>query len=177
MERSKDKDEDRRREGGMEKKKGKKKRRDRRKKRRGGGRKGGSGDMKNHVYTYRVTYADGSVKETQDPYSTAVIVNGHRSVVIDPNETIPEHFKVVQGAQATWRVSDPTKAIIQEMNVRDFTISKTSGVTSNQKGKYLGVIQSGTKNSAGASTGLDHLQKLGVNYVQIMPAAAFASVE
>ena len=136
-----------------------------------------SGDMKNHVYTYRVTYADGSVKETQDPYSTAVIVNGHRSVVIEPNETIPEHFKVVQGAQATWRVSDPTKAIIQEMNVRDFTISKTSGVASNQKGKYLGVIQSGTKNSAGASTGLDYLKKLGVNYVQIMPAADFASVD
>lgn len=136
-----------------------------------------AGDMKNHVYTYHVTYTDGTVKETQDPYSTVVIVNGQKSVVVDPADTAPAGFVAAQGAAATWRVSDPSKAIIQEMNIRDFTINSRSGVSAVNAGKYLGVIQAGTKNSSGAATGLDYLKQLGVNYVQIMPEADFASVD
>lgn len=83
-----------------------------------------AGDMKNHVYTYRVTYTDGTVKETQDPYSTVVIVNGQKSVVVDPADTAPTGFVAAQGAAATWRVSDPSKAIIQEMNIRDFRLTQ-----------------------------------------------------
>lgn len=137
------------------------------------------GDMKNHVYTYRVTYTDGTTKETQDPYSTAVIVNGQKSVVVDPADTIPAGFSAAQGAAATWRVSDPTKAVIQELNVRDFTIdTATSGVSATNAGKFLGVVQSGTTDpNTGGATGIDYLKKLGVNYVQIMPSADFASVD
>ncbi|MDR0299126.1 MAG: type I pullulanase [Streptococcaceae bacterium] len=136
-----------------------------------------SGDQKNTVYAYKVTYQDGTSVLVEDPYTVATILNGTRSVVVNPADTIPAGFSVKQGAEATWRVSSPTDAIIQEMNIRDFTISASSGVDKAIRGKYLGVIQTGTKNAAGNPTGLDYLKKLGINYVEVMPTADFANDE
>ena len=38
-----------------------------------------------------------------------------------------------------------TDATIAEMNIRDFSINPNSGISADKQGKYLGVVESGTK--------------------------------
>ena len=49
-----------------------------------------------------------------------------------------------------------------------------SGVDPEKRGKFLGMVQSGTK-FQGRATGLDHLRDLGITHVQIMPIFDFKS--
>ena len=60
------------------------------------------------------------------------------------------------------------------MHVRDLSIQPESGIK--QKGKYLGVIEKGTKGPEGVKTGLDHMKDLGVTHVQLLPIFDYASV-
>ena len=130
------------------------------------------GDLKNLVYTYRVTYADGRSLETQDPYAQAVIVNGTRSVVLDPGDVPNPDL-----SKPTWRQEQATDLVVSEIHVRDFSISGTSGVSAANRGKYLGLIERGSKNAAGLKTGFDYLLESGCNAVQLMPVYDFGSVD
>ena len=152
------------------------------------------GDQNGMVYAYELTFANGTVSgysgstygtlytspainTTNDPYSIATTQGGDRSVVVSP-ESIKSNLVLAQGDSATWRVASPTQAIVDEMHIRDFTISPTSGVSDGNRGKYLGVIQSGTTDpNTGTATGLDHLKNVGFNYVQIMPTSQYSSVD
>ncbi|MDO4893777.1 MAG: alpha-amylase family glycosyl hydrolase, partial [Eubacteriales bacterium] len=133
------------------------------------------GDYKDVYYTYTVS-AKGQTKETQDVYSKATGVNGNRSMVVDLDSTDPEGWSsdkhvVFNGAQ---------EAVVWEVHVRDFSISSTSGVSEDNKGKYLAFTEGGTTLSgkAGAkSTAIDYLVESGINCVQIMPAYDFGSVD
>ena len=70
-----------------------------------------------------------------------------------------------------------TDATIAEMNIRDFSINPNSGISADKQGKYLGVVESGTKTANGATSGLDYLKQLGVSHVQIMPMYDYGSVD
>ena len=59
--------------------------------------------------------------------------------------------------------------MIAETHIRDLTKNENSGVDADKRGKYLGMIQNGTTNSAGKSTGVDYLKELGITHVQIQP--------
>lgn len=157
-----------------------------------------SGDDAGTVYQYQLTFADGTVSDyyqvsgqpaygtytassvtntTQDPYATAVVQGGMRSVVESPASMTPSGFSVKQGSTATWRVSSPTQAVIDELHIREFTESASSGVSAANRGKYLGVIQANTTDpNTGTATGLNYLQNEGFNYVQLMPLAQFNAV-
>ncbi|GAB2024267.1 type I pullulanase [Lactovum odontotermitis] len=126
------------------------------------------------VYTYRVTYEDGHWAETQDPYSIAVIVNGRRSVVVQIGEAdFGENLE-----KADWRLRTPTEAMIEEIHVRDFSISATSGVSEKWRGKFLGLIEDDTVNEHGDKTCFSHLRSFwGFNTIQLMPVFDFASVD
>lgn len=152
------------------------------------------GDQNGMVYAYELTFANGTVSDysgstygtlstspvintTNDPYSIATTQGGYRSVVVSP-ASIKSNLVLAQGESATWRVASPTQAIVDELHIRDFTISSTSGVSAGNRGKYLGVIQSGTTNpNTGTATGLDYLKNMGFNYVQIMPTSQYSSVD
>ncbi len=120
------------------------------------------------AYTYKVHFADGAVNNSPDPYAKAAVRNGMRSVVFGGNMAKP----VDRMASFEKR---PTDATIAEMNIRDFSIHESSGVSEKKRGKYLGVIQSDTKNGS-KPTGLDYLKSLGITHVQIMPMYDFGSV-
>ncbi|MDR2977458.1 MAG: type I pullulanase [Streptococcaceae bacterium] len=121
------------------------------------------------VYTYRVTYSDGSMVDTQDPYSIATIVNGRRSVVAEiPKENL---------GKCSWRLQSPTDAVIEEIHVRDFSISDTSGVSEQWRGKYLGLVEEDTSNLYRDVSGFDYLISIGINAVQLMPVFDFSSVD
>ncbi len=128
-----------------------------------------TGDAKaGTAYTYKVHFADGTVNNSPDPYAKAAVRNGMRSVVFGKDTGKP----VPRMASFDKR---PTDATIAEMNIRDFSIHESSGVDVAKRGKYLGVIESGTKKD-GKTTGFDYLKSLGITHVQIMPMYDFGSV-
>ena len=124
------------------------------------------------AYTYRLTFADGMVNNSADPYATAAVVNGGRSVVLPTSATT-----VTGSTTRMASFGNASDASIAEMNIRDFSIAKNSGISASKKGKYLGVVQSGTTTTKGAVSGLDYLKKLGVSHVQIMPMYDYGSTD
>ena len=129
-----------------------------------------TGDQNGVYYTYSVTVG-GVTQEAVDPYAKAVGVNGNRGMVINLDATNPE------GWEEDGHVTVPTNtdAVIYELHVRDTTIDESSGVTN--KGKYLGLVEKGTKTADGIATGLDHMLDLGITHVQIMPMYDYATVD
>lgn len=126
------------------------------------------GDHKNLVYTYRLTFANGLVNTACDPYCRAVIANGGRSVVLDPEDVRIDDFHRLP------RFSSLLDAVIYELHIRDLSISPDSGIT--HKGKFLGVVEAGTKFGE-FPTGLDYLKSLGITHLQILPMFDYTSVD
>ena len=134
-------------------------------------------DYKNKYYTYLVT-VNGTTSETQDVYSKAVGVNGNRSMVVDLDSTDPEGWESDEHVL----FDSAAEAVVWEVHVRDFSISDNSGVSEENKGKYLAFAEGGTTlnsdTSADAvSTGIDYLVEQGINCVQLMPIYDFQSVD
>ncbi len=133
------------------------------------------GDYKNMYYTYKVTVGDDTY-EVVDPYAKAVGVNGNRGMIVDLADTDPEGW----ADDSFSRVSDPADAIVWEVSVRDFSADASSGVTEENRGKFLAFTESDTKLDGaedGVSTCVSYLKELGVNYVQINPFYDFASID
>ena len=130
-------------------------------------------------YTYTVENKT-ATNEVVDPYAKSCGVNGRIGMIVD-FDVINEELEwdsvtrpVVQG------LDQNVDASIYEMHVRDMTIDSTSGVSSEKRGKFLGLTEEGTtytKNGVTVSTGLDHLKELGVSHVQILPFYDYNSVD
>lgn len=129
------------------------------------------GDFKGAFYVFHVKINGQWSNEVPDPYAKAVGVNGKRAIVVDLKETNPVGWeKDISPAFA-----NPTDAILYELHVRDASIAANSGIKN--KGKYLGLTETGTKNPEGLSTGLDHIKELGVTHVHLLPVFDFYSVD
>ncbi len=130
-----------------------------------------TGDLNSTYYTYYVTIGD--VKnEACDPYARTTGVNGKRAMVIDLASTNPEGWENDKNPNAGKTFND---AVIYELHVRDLSVDESSGITN--KGKYLAFTETGTKNSKGISTGIDHIKNLGVTHVHLLPVYDFGSVD
>ena len=123
------------------------------------------GDLKDYAYDYLVQFANGKSNETYDPYATACVQGGFRSVVLSPEEI---GNNVTAGKVVD--KDDPTNEVIGEIDVRDFTNDPSSGVAANIRGTYVGAAQStNTTDSKGNPTGINYLTHQGINTVQIQP--------
>ena len=133
-----------------------------------------TGDYKNVYYTYLLTI-DGSTTETQDPYATAVGANGERSMVVDLDSTDPEGWEDDEHVL----FDSAAEASVWEVHVRDFSISESSGVSDEYKGKYLAFAEGNTTvNGEGdIATCVDYLVEQGVNCVQLLPIADFSGID
>lgn len=155
-----------------------------------------TGDYKNVYYTYLVT-AKGATNETQDVYSKAVGVNGNRSMVVDLDSTDPDGWSTDKHVLH----DEQSDAAVWEVHVRDFSIADNSGVSAENKGKYLAFTEGGTKLNGGTtiddggatiegktptistsgtgdiSTCVDYLVEQGINTVQLLPVYDFQSVD
>ena len=136
-----------------------------------------SGDYKNKYYTYLVT-VNGTTKETQDVYSQAVGVNGNRTMLVDLDSTDPSGWSDDKHVL----FNSASEAAVWEVHVRDFSVSKNSGVSEDNKGKYLAFAEGGTTlnsdtSSSAVSTGIDYLVEQGINCVQLMPVYDYGSVK
>ena len=130
-----------------------------------------SGDLNGTYYTYSVTTKDGT-NEACDPYARTTGVNGQRAMVIDLDSTDPAGWENDTDPHAGANITD---AVIYELHVRDLSVDESSGITN--KGKYLGLIETGTTNAAGVATGLDHIKDLGITHLHLLPVYDYGSVD
>lgn len=129
------------------------------------------GDLDGIYYTFSVTDGNGK-REAADPYARAVGVNGKRSMIIDLDSTDPEGWDEDKGVFYDKNITD---AVLYELHVRDLSMDESSGIKN--KGKFIGVTESGTKTPGGISTGLDHIKELGITHIHFLPSFDFGSVD
>lgn len=115
------------------------------------------GDLAGRFYTF-----DAGHGETPGLFAKAVGVNGRRGAVIDMRNTDPDGWNMDR-PDGEVNVSD---LIIYEMHHRDFSIDPSSGLE--HKGKYLALTE---------PKAIEHLKRLGVNAVHILPSFDFASID
>ncbi len=129
------------------------------------------GDLNGTYYTYTADF--GSMEnEACDPYANAVGVNGDRAMVIDLDSTDPEGWDEDTNPNSDLNYTD---ASIYELHIRDLSSDDSSGISNT--GKYLGLTETGTTNSTGQSTGLDHIIDLGITHIQLNPVYDYATVD
>ena len=114
------------------------------------------GDQIGKAYMFNVE-VNGTKTLAIDPYAKSVTVNGERGVVVNPQRTDSKEISD----------KDAKNPIIYELHVRDLSIQENSGIKN--KGKFLGVVEEGTKTPSGQITGLDYIKSLGVTHVQFIP--------
>lgn len=129
------------------------------------------GDLKGKLYTFQATIDDTLLDEVPDPYVKTVGVNGKRGMIANLAETNPEGWDQDQRPP----LAQPTDVIIYELHTRDVSMHPNSGISN--KGKFLGLTETGTKSPTGAATGLDHIKELGVTHVHILPAYDYSSID
>lgn len=129
------------------------------------------GDLNGVYYTYSVVI-DGVEREACDPYARTTGVNGERAMVIDLDGTDPEGWENDVDPHAGNKIND---AVIYELHVRDLSVGADSGIEN--KGKFLGLTETGTKTASGIATGLDHIKELGVTHLHLLPIYDFGSVD
>lgn len=129
----------------------------------------------NHYYDFTVAFGNAIAEHVNDPYAKAVGINGDRGMLIDLSETNPEHWDEDMNPNAGLQDSD---VILYELHVRDLSSNDASGIV--QKGKYLGVIEEGTRVTDGSiemCTGLDHIKELGVTHIHFLPFYDYGSID
>ena len=130
-----------------------------------------TGDLNGIYYTF-LAELEGITNEACDPYAKTTGVNGSRAMVIDMASTNPKGWEKDADPHAGEAFTD---AVIYELHIRDLSMDASSGIAS--KGKFLGLIESGTVNSHGIPTGLDHMKALGITHLQLQPVYDYGSVD
>lgn len=132
------------------------------------------GDLQGLFYSYELTIA-GETHEVVDLYAKAVGLDGNRGAIIDLQATDP------LGWDSDQHVSQKaiTDAFIWEMHVADFSSDPNSGISAENRGKYLAFTEKRTtlRNEGQIPTGVAHLRSLGVNYVHLLPVFDFDNDE
>ena len=129
-----------------------------------------NGDLDGKEYQFKVNGND-----VRDPYGKMVpksdytggdkaIATNNKNIVMNMRDTDLEG-----GWAPRPELKNREDAVIYEVHVRDFTIDKSSGVSDANRGRYLGMVETGTTNAKGQKTGIDHLKDLGITHVQLMP--------
>lgn len=131
-----------------------------------------SANLHGYYYTYSVKNGS-TTNEVVDPYAKGVGINGLRGLVVDFSLTNPDGFEYNDRPD---NMTSYTDAIIYELHVRDLTTHSTWNGTEANRGKYLGLVESGTTYE-GVTTGFDHLVELGVTHVQLLPFFDFGVVD
>lgn len=135
-----------------------------------------NGDYASKYYTFSVTN-NNVTEEVTDPYSYSTGANGLRSMVVDFEATNPLYWEFSTRPDTIQTFTD---YIIWELHVRDLTSHSSWEGTEKNRGKFLGLAETGTTYSSGGTTvttGLDHIEELGVNAVHLLPIFDFGYID
>jgi len=106
-----------------------------------------------------------------DPWTKAVGTNSNYGLIVNPEKVFPPSWsrdeKVV--------LNDPVDAVIYELHVKDFSISKESGIRN--RGQYSAFTERHSINKEGMLTGISHLKELGITHVHLLPVYDFATAD
>jgi pullulanase len=135
-----------------------------------------NGDLAGKYYLYQVAWPGLSGGQptsvlVNDPYAHGCSANSGRTLIYDPVKTNPEGWEQDHFVS----LSNNVDAVLYEVHVRDFSINTNSGTAAVNRGKYLGMVEPGTRNPAGAKSGIDHLKELGITHVHLLPVNEYAS--
>jgi len=127
------------------------------------------GDLDNYLYHYIVTNNE-IAYVTNDPYAKGSLANGKDNVVIDFNKTkIDLHLEDLPILRKN------SDAIVYELDIRDFTVDKSTNIV--HKGKYLGLCEENRKTKNNNPAGLDYLKLINITHVQILPMYDFKTID
>ncbi|MCC6724658.1 MAG: type I pullulanase, partial [Saprospiraceae bacterium] len=129
------------------------------------------GDLIGKYYNFQAQVDSFFLAGSVDPYAKAVGTNGELAQVVDLAKTNPAGWETDQRPP----LASFADIILYELQLRDISIHPNSGIKN--KGKYLGLAETGTKTAEGLASGLDHIKELGVTHVHIMPAFDFRSLD
>lgn len=129
------------------------------------------GNLEGQYYTYTVVRGETCI-ETADPYAAASGVNGERSMVLNPESVNPPGWERDENPNKDLK---PGEIILCEAHIRDISVDSDSGICN--KGRFLGLAETGTRTGAGDKTGLDYLKELGITHLHLLPVFDFASVD
>ncbi len=135
-----------------------------------------AGNQDGKFYQYEITHQNVStsaptVYRVNDPYARGCSPNSGRTLIYDPTRTAPDGW----GADRFVSLKHNVDAVLYEVHVRDFSIHRNSGTSAGRRGKYLGLVQKGTRTPAGDLGGLDHLKELGITHVHLLPTFDYAN--
>ena len=131
------------------------------------------------IYAYRVYCSESTEKWNQfdpekvltDPYARSIVSpeNYSRQAAIDPGDNCGQAMKGVVTPPDTydWEGEEPlnipySESIIYELHVKGFTKHESSGVRSEKRGTYAGLIEK-----------IPYLKQLGITAVELMPVYQF----
>ncbi|WP_018108250.1 alpha-amylase family glycosyl hydrolase [Bacteroides propionicifaciens] len=127
-------------------------------------------DLMGLYYTFNIKVNDLWQGDTPGITAKAVGINGKRAAIIDWSKTNPEGWN----QDRPHAPKDVSANIIYELHLRDFTINKSSGISTLNKGKYRGLYEVDTYyDNPTIQTGINHLKELGVTHVKLMPVFDF----
>ena len=118
-------------------------------------------DLKGKYYVFSV-YNQEQPDITPGLFAKAVGVNGKRGAIVDLKDTDPEGW----ADDVRPALKNPCDLVIYEMHHRDFSMDLSSGIKN--KGKFLALTE---------PAAIDHLRRLGVNAIHILPSFDFASID
>lgn len=130
--------------------------------------------FENQYYDYEVRFGKNIVTAC-DPYAKAVGVNGNRAMFLDLSVTNPDGWDEDRNPNQDMPWTD---MLIYELHTRDFSADESSGIKN--KGKFLGLVETGTEYTQGeitVKTGLDHLKELGVTHLHLLPFCDYGSLD
>ncbi|MFM8330158.1 MAG: type I pullulanase [Candidatus Methylumidiphilus sp.] len=130
-----------------------------------------NGNFRGKLYRYRLEGAGlAADREVLDPYCVNWLEEGQYGRITDLAATNPPDWPHERTGPS---LASPVDMVVYEMHVRDFTIADNSGVA--HKGLYLGATEAAAHlpGHPAISTGLDHLQELGITHVQLLPVQSF----
>lgn len=137
-----------------------------------------AGDLDLIPYQFKV-----NGNAVRDPYGKMVVPTSYSGsdgvgVVASDNRNIVMNMRDTDLSEGWYQrpaFVNREDAVIYEAHVRDFTIDSSSGVSSENKGRYLGMVETGTKSSDGLASGIDHLKELGITHIQLLPVYDYGS--
>lgn len=129
------------------------------------------GDLNGKYYTYTAVFGNTVNDDIVDPYARTVGVNGKRGMILDLDSTNPDGWN----SDERHTYANTTDMSIYELHIRDFSSDPDCGIKNT--GKYIAFTETGTTDSNGVPTGIDHLKDLGITTVHILPSYDFGSVD
>ena len=129
------------------------------------------GDHQGRFYTFQIKINEQWLEETPGPYAKATGVNGKRAYILDLTTTDPEGWE----NDSRPDLASYNDILVYEIHIRDMSVHPSSGIAN--KGKFLGLTETGRTSPTGEKTGVDHLKELGITHVHVLPMFDFRSID